>query len=180
MAITPSSGSGSATEPACEGIIRLVRIRDREQADLQPCVELLEMVHVANQYPTLWPVDPRAWLSPAGLLTALVAVQQDEILGHVAVIAKPEQPDREVVELSRLFVSSDHQRRGVGAALADSVVDYARQLGCGLVLVVVDDRSGTLGFYQRRGWRFTGRTPANWQLCDGSRPTLAHFQYPCR
>jgi GNAT superfamily N-acetyltransferase len=84
------------------------------------------------------------------------------------------------VELTRLFVSPERRRHGIGAALVDAVVDYARQRHSGLVLVVVHDRSGTLSFHERQGWRFTKRSSAGWRLADGSRPTLAHFEYPSR
>ena len=156
-----------------------VHIRDRTHVDLQPCVDLLRAVHLANRYPTRWPEDPQAWLSPTGLLTALVAAEEIEIVGHVAATEfGPRGGD--VVELSRLFVSPEHRRHGVGAGLVEAVVDFARQRRSGLVLVVVDDRSGTLTFYERQGWRFTGRSSAGWRLADGSQPTLAHFEYPYR
>jgi len=84
------------------------------------------------------------------------------------------------MELSRLFVSPEQRRHGVGAALVDKVVDYATQHKSDLALEVVDDRSGTLVFYEGQGWRLTGRSSAGWRLRDGSRPNLAHFEYPFR
>jgi GNAT superfamily N-acetyltransferase len=156
-----------------------VLIRGRRQADLRECVSLLEAVHLANRYPTRWPDDPRAWLSPSRLLAALVVTEGNEIVGHVAV-TDLEPAERRRMELSRLFVSPEQRRHGVGATLVDKVVDYARQHKSDLALVVVDDRSGTLTFYERQGWRLTGRSPAGWRLLDGSRPNLAHFEYPFR
>lgn len=156
-----------------------MHVRERVQADLRPCVDLLRACHLTDRYPTRWPADPEAWLSPAGLLAALVVVDQEEILGHAAV-TECADPDDETVELSRLFVSPRHRRRGVGAALGEAVVDYATHLRRGLVLAVVEDGSGALDFYAGQGWRFTGRAPADWELDDGSRPTLARFTYPFR
>ncbi|MHB2021968.1 MAG: GNAT family N-acetyltransferase, partial [Mycobacteriales bacterium] len=99
-------------------------IRARTQVDLQPCVDLLQAVHLADRYPARWPDDARAWLSPSGLLIALVAAEGDEIVGHVAATECGPR-DGDVVELTRLFVSPEHRRHGVGAALVDAVVDYA-------------------------------------------------------
>ena len=151
-------------------------IRDREEADVAACAELLERVHLADHYPCRWPADPRTWLSPAGLLVAFVAVRRGELQGHVALVAESEQGARGVLELSRLFVSPERRRTGVGAGLVDAAVDHARKQEVRLVLEVVDDRPGARAFYERRGWRMTGRSEADWLASDGSRPTLAHFE----
>ncbi len=157
----------------------MVLIRDRTQVDVPACVKLLEAVHLANRYPTRWPVDPCAWLSPSRLLAALVATEGNKIVGHVAVTGV-EPKERRRMELTRLFVCPEHRRHGVGATLVDAVLHFARQHRSDLALVVVDDRSGTLTFYERQGWRLTGRSPAGWRLPDGSRPSLAHFEYSSR
>ncbi|OLL96517.1 hypothetical protein Ae406Ps2_5776 [Pseudonocardia sp. Ae406_Ps2] len=46
--------------------------RPRTDDDLPACVTVLRAVHDTDRYPSTWPADPVAFLSPPGLVTALV------------------------------------------------------------------------------------------------------------
>lgn len=154
-----------------------VQIRERTAADLAPCAALLREVHLADDYPRRWPADPERWLSPTGLIAALVAVEDDgRVVGHVVMVAREPATRDEVVELVRLFVAPHGRSRGVGAELVEAVVGLALDRGSRLVLEVVQDRSGASAFYERQGWSQTDRVTADWTLPDGSRPTLLRYE----
>lgn len=60
-------------------------VRLRMENDLSSCVALLMVVHARDGYPTTWPADARAWLTPSGILQAWVALRDTAIIGHVVV-----------------------------------------------------------------------------------------------
>jgi GNAT superfamily N-acetyltransferase len=64
-------------------------------------------------------------------------------------------------EIEDLYVVPEHRGRGVARALLDAVVAEARSIGCHDVEIVVTpgaERSrGLTAFYERLGWRDTGR-----------------------
>jgi putative acetyltransferase len=80
----------------------------------------------------------------------LVAVADDDVVGCVA-LSRAWLDARErlvdVLVLSPLAVSPDHQRRGVGTRLLAAVPEAAERLGAPLVFL-----EGAPGFYSARGW----------------------------
>jgi len=71
-----------------------VDVRPRTDEDLAGCVRALGAVHMADGYPTWWPVDPAGWLSPSGCAAAWVAHDDvmGSILGHVCVVHGVDDP----------------------------------------------------------------------------------------
>src|SRR5579875_1359301 len=62
---------------------RVVRIRVREDGDLDRCVQALAAVHQTSGYPANWPADPAGWLTPGGMAGAWVATTAAEpVAGH--------------------------------------------------------------------------------------------------
>jgi len=57
-------------------------VRDREPDDLDVAASALIEVHRLAGYPVEGVDGPVAWLSPAGLLHAWVAVLDDTVVGH--------------------------------------------------------------------------------------------------
>jgi GNAT superfamily N-acetyltransferase len=84
------------------------------------------------------------------------------------------------MELSRLFVSPEQRRHGVGATLVDKALDHARQHRSDLALVVLDDRSATFTFYKHQGWRLRDLSAAGRRLPNGSRANLLPSEYSIR
>jgi GNAT superfamily N-acetyltransferase len=146
-------------------------VRPRRAADLPALVEVLRAVHTQDGYPTVWPLDPAAWLDPPGLLRAWVAEASGVVVAHGAL-----KDDVDGVRwVSRLF--TDPAVRGSGAAGALLDVAVAAN-GPGLLLDVVDDASGAIGFYERRGWRLLERRAATWRDARGRSPLVRVYTAP--
>ncbi|WP_433162250.1 N-acetyltransferase family protein [Kribbella sp. CA-247076] len=151
----------------------MAEIRERADADVATCVELLRDVHDLAGYPVNWPADPRQWLTPVEGLGCWVAEVDGRVVGHVALTA--DGPDGAQVE--RLFVDPKATRAGVGRQLLAHCVTMAAQFGRRLSLEVVDQPgAAAIALYRRAGWRETGRTPIDW---GGDRAShLLHFEPP--
>lgn len=113
-------------------------------------------------------------------LTAWVAAADGTVHGHVALVAGVEdadwsrRPDGLAVELaavSRLFVRPDARGARHGQRLLQTATAFTVEHDLGLVLDVVDERrSAAIGLYERLGWRYVGRRPADWVTPTGVRP----------
>jgi GNAT superfamily N-acetyltransferase len=152
------------------------RIRARQPADLDGCVEALRAVHEVDDYPLNWPGDPRGWLDPPRLLRAWIAEGPGgDVAGHVAVQSLPGVPgDR--AELSRLYVTPAARRRALADALVGRVRSWAAEHGYELTLDVTDHhRSAAVAFYEATGWRYSHTTEADWTTPDGGPVRLRHY-----
>jgi putative acetyltransferase len=82
---------------------------------------------------------------------ALVAVADEEVVGHVAFTSLAFEPMRDrpglALGLAPLAVAAAHQRRGVGARLVESGLQVCRDAGAGIVVVLGDP-----AFYGRFGF----------------------------
>ena len=135
-----------------------VIVRARTDDDLPACVGILAGVHAAARYPIIWPTDAAAWLTPAGLVAAWVAVVDGTVSGHVALTRV--SPATATVE--RLFADPGQGGRGIGRLLLDTVVSEARARGLALSLDVADNGTAAIALYRRAGWTETGRTAIDW------------------
>jgi ribosomal protein S18 acetylase RimI-like enzyme len=134
-----------------------VLIRERRDADLPVCVEILRAVHEQAGYPINWPADPARWLTPQDALGIWVAVDSDRVVGHVVLTAAGRG-----AEVERLFVDPEATGRGLGRQLLQHCVTAAAALDRDLSLEVVDNRGAAVRLYRRAGWLETGRTPIDW------------------
>lgn len=85
---------------------------------------------------------------------ALVAVEDDQIVGHVMIDGcwvRGEHGDREILMLSPLAVLPSHQKHGIGSALITAAIQAADEAGEPLVVL-----EGSPSFYGRRGFVFAG------------------------
>lgn len=146
-----------------------MRIHERADADQDALAEVLWRAHVFG-YPAVWPDDPAAWLTPAGLLGAWVAIVDDRVVGHVGIVVPG--PGR-MPEVKRLFVDPDHRGKGI----ADALLDAAEQAvpGPHVRLDVTEDSADAWRLYERRGWCLTGRGPADWHTPSGAVPTVRYY-----
>ncbi len=174
----------ASTDPAwAEPTTRLddVDIRTRHDQDLGSCVAALQAVHEADGYPTWWPDDPVAWLSPAGCAVAWVACEDDgSVVGHVCLVGGVDDPvvasllgapTERLVSVSRLFTSPTVRGRGLalGAQLLAAAQQWTQQQGLQLMLDVVDDGAPAVSLYERLGWRLVDRRDADWTTPQGAR-----------
>jgi putative acetyltransferase len=84
------------------------------------------------------------------LITSLVAVEEEQIVGHIAFSAlaiESHDTTMNTVALAPLAVLPAHQRRGIGSELVRRGIDHCRRAGYGAVLVL-----GEPAFYQRFGF----------------------------
>jgi GNAT superfamily N-acetyltransferase len=81
----------------------------------------------------------------------LVAVQGDQMLGHLQLI---ETSRPEVVELKSMAVIASHQGRGIGRALVLAALNLAREEShTTMVVSTAAASTGNLRFYQLMGFR---------------------------
>jgi GNAT superfamily N-acetyltransferase len=157
-----------------------VVVRPRTDADLEDCVALAAEVHARDGYPRYGADDLPGFLTLPDALGVWVAVHGDEVVGHVALrpTAQPPQivevasrfldrPAEELCAVTRLLVAPSARRLGVGVLLLETAVDAARARRLVPVLGV-DEGTGAVAFYERRGWRrvapLTVRTPSGEDL----------------
>lgn len=141
-----------------------VTIRPRRPDDLPACVAALGDTHRTSAYPTVWPKDPAAWLTPKDMLGAWVAEVDGAVVGHVALgepkdrtvgtwAAATRRPLATVAEVTRLFVASTARGRSLGERLLVTAGAYARARGRTLVLGVLRESRAAIALYERLGWR---------------------------
>jgi GNAT superfamily N-acetyltransferase len=160
-------------------------IRRRAEADLPACKDLVRVVYELDGYPGHWPRDLRAFVAQPDAIAAWVALVDGEVVGHVALL--PDSSDasmdlamtatgRPVERLgfvSRLFVSPDARRNGVGRTLLGTAEAFARDLGLRPVLDVVTRFQNAIDLYESSGWTRVGAVIA--QIPGGV--TLEEFVY---
>lgn len=86
-------------------------------------------------------------------VTILTARDADEIVGCVAVTRK----NASLAYLGMLCVLPTLQSGGLGRRLLDAAEDFARAEGvAAMEMTVIDSRDSLIGWYERRGYAFTG------------------------
>ena len=157
-------------------------LRPRRPSDAESLGALLQRDHPRTGYPFVLPADAAAWVSsdtdlvgfvatdPAGAIIGHVSVQAAESVDHGTGAALHEawsaalgRPPEECAVVSRLFVSADHQRHGIGGRMMERAVGWIEGRGMGPCLDVLplpDD--GALRFYERLGWVRVAELRAHW------------------
>jgi GNAT superfamily N-acetyltransferase len=165
-----------------------VLVRPREEVDLTGCTAALKVVHLADGYPSAWPSDIEAWLTPDGFLCAWVAVNDSLIVGHLALgqvdelesphlMSATRRPSDHLVEIQRLFVVPAARRAGIAKKLLDTATQCARSQQWHPVLEVTAERKAAIRLYEQNGWRRIGSNLATWRRPSGERPIV--HQYEC-
>ncbi|WP_299038628.1 GNAT family N-acetyltransferase [uncultured Pseudokineococcus sp.] len=161
-----------------------MELRGRRDEDLPGAARLLARVHTADGYPSRWPEDPGAWLTPTGQRGAWVVAGEDgDVLGHVALVDRA--PGRGLasdapVEVVRLFVDPARRRCGVAALLLAAAVARADELGLDVDLQVVAASARAVTAYERLGWREVRRHAAAWTSASGEHPEVVRMVPPPR
>lgn len=156
---------------------QLIRIRNRETADIDLCVQALATVHRISGYPTNWPAEPARWLTPSGTVQAWVATATEmPIVGHVILRQLPASAGAEhAVEVSRLFVIPAARRQGIALDLLQKATDWAAANELDLMLDVTDHLRAARALYERTGFRLNGTRQADWTTPDGQPVTLHQY-----
>ncbi|WP_229682002.1 GNAT family N-acetyltransferase [Modestobacter marinus] len=147
-------------------------------------------MHESDGYPTRWPADPTAWLSPPDCSAAFVACEDDgTVSGHVCVVTGVDDAlvaalagvssDR-LAGVSRLFTSPAVRGRGLalGARLLSAAQDWAQRRELQLMLDVVDDGAPAVFLYERLGWQLVDRRVADWTTPEGLRHDVRIYLAP--
>ncbi len=109
------------------------------------------------------------YLAPAALVSCMVAHQGDELLGFQS-LKWPEpdaNPPGRVWAYIASFVKEDQQGKGVGFRLLSATKAAAHSTGVDAIDATIRaDNAGGLAFYEKMGFRETGRYSA--PLTDGT------------
>jgi GNAT superfamily N-acetyltransferase len=114
-----------------------------------------------------------AWRSLRGPLYA--AVEDGVVVGAVHLERATTPNGRHRGEVQKLAVRLDRRGGGIGAALLDTVVERARELGLRLLWLTTHAGTRSDGFYVRCGWTRMGVMPEYSQAPDGRYATNAFF-----
>lgn len=134
-----------------------MRVRTLEPADLERCLDLFEAVAAEGRWiATEPPVDRREvrarWtaLLEVGPGTLLVAERDGACAGIVVMVGLPSP------ELGML-VAAPHRRHGVGDALLEAAIEWARGAGaCEVVLHVFPHNAAAIALYRKHGFEPRG------------------------
>ncbi len=149
-------------------------IRDRSTFDGKALEAIARETHQLDRYPMYLPEDLRSFIVNEDALGAWVAVDDDEVLGHVAlhrssakqvmdiaVLATGFAEDR-IAVVARLLVAPAARRRGMGRALLEKATQEAARRGRRAVLDVVEEHKAAINLYESCGWKRVGRV--DWSL----------------
>ena len=98
-----------------------------------------------------------SWPKPLQEIAAFVAVKDGEDVGLVRCASDDQHPD--TAWLMSMWVAPEARGQGVGEALIEAVIEYARSNGAiRLLLDVGDDNEPAIALYARKGFKPTGET----------------------
>lgn len=168
------------------------QIRPRQDADIPALVEALEDVYRTDGYPIEGPAGATAFLSPAGLLAAWVAVHDGSVVGQIVVVAGTEgqhpavrawvddgggdaESTTVVVVVARFFVRKRARCLGVGRALVEESCGWARERDLKIVMNVMSKDLDAMRLYEKVGFRRFGE--GVYDYLDGKQSTQYFYVY---
>lgn len=96
-----------------------------------------------------------------------VAETPEGIVGRLSVARDSHPASRHVADLG-LIVAASHRRKGIGTALLDAAVSWARESGVRkLELHVFPHNEGAIALYEKYGFRREGYRTAHYRREDG-------------
>ena len=149
-----------------------MEIRRRTEDDLAACKRLAGAVHERDGYPPRYADDLAALFTAVPAIAAWVAVDGDELVGHVAlnerttsvamqlVVEATGIPAAGLVVLARLLVSPAARRRGIAGALVGVALADARRRGRRAILDVATPLEPAVELYEALGWVRLGTVTA--------------------
>lgn len=146
-----------------------LRVRERQQSDVEACIDLLWRVHKRDSYPARWPNHPEGWLTPSRQEHAWVATGSGSIVvAHAAMfslarhpmseicVAATNLPEPRLAVLSRLLVDPTMRGRGLARALIQAAENQAHSENRRLVLDVGQYNTAAIALYEHLGWQRIG------------------------
>jgi GNAT superfamily N-acetyltransferase len=145
-----------------------VLVRERIDADLDPCERLVREIHRLDGYPVFMPVDLRSFIGSPDSYLAWVAEHEGQIVGHAALhrrlsleafaLARKVLGQRAdgLGVVARLFVAPSFRRAGLGQLLLEIASQEAHARGLWPVLDVVTDHHAAIRLYDACGWERIG------------------------
>jgi RimJ/RimL family protein N-acetyltransferase len=148
-----------------------VQIRPLEAADLETVIALKDLVaHEGRWIATEAPIDREDHVVRYGRSLedpnqgGFVAVLDDEIVGNIGVQAEPYG----VADIGML-VADGYRGKGIGSALLEAAVDWARAHGCHKVaLQMWPHNTGARALYEKFGFVEEGLLRRHYRRNDGS------------
>jgi [ribosomal protein S18]-alanine N-acetyltransferase len=141
-----------------------VAVRWRERRDL-PDVETVLAAVAVEGYPPHRPPGHERFAPAHDELAAFVALDDDVVLGHVAVhrsTAPTLMAEAASIlgvapaglgVVARLFVHPSHRRGGAATALLEAATNFCRTIPRTPILDVWEGLPGAIALYERTGWR---------------------------
>jgi len=145
-----------------------VEVRDLGRQDLADLERLAEIIHHVDGYPIYLPADLRSFVISPDAHGAWVAVEDGDLLGHVALHRRSWEGvmdlgrrttglgDDGLAVVARLLVSPTARRRGLGRALLQVAANNARAMGLRPILDVVATYEAAIRLYETEGWERLG------------------------
>ncbi|KAH6659098.1 acyl-CoA N-acyltransferase [Truncatella angustata] len=147
-------------------------IRLRTEDDFAALVAALEDVYSTDGYPVQGTADAAAFFNPDGLVEAWVAVHDEVVVGHVAIIAaaKGYQPAvralldlpgsgadvKQCVVVARFFVRKYARGLGLGRTLIERTCEWARENKVKIVMNVLSKDKAAIQLYEKVDFRRIG------------------------
>jgi GNAT superfamily N-acetyltransferase len=110
-----------------------------------------------------------------GVITPLVAVDGERIVGSLLLIrsTNPNSPHR--AEIGKVLVHRSARRRGIGAALMRAIEERARADGRWMLVLDTVTGSAAESMYRALGWNELGIMPNHALLTDGTPAPTTFF-----
>ena len=110
-----------------------------------------------------------------GVITALVAVDGEDVVGSLLLIrsTNPNSPHR--AEIGKVLVHRSARRRGIGAALMRAIEERARSDGRWMLVLDTVTGSAAESMYRALGWNELGVMPNHALLTDGTPAPTTFF-----
>jgi GNAT superfamily N-acetyltransferase len=110
-----------------------------------------------------------------GVITALVAVEGEKVVGSLLLIrsTNPNSPHR--AEIGKVLVHRSARRRGIGAALMRAIEERARADGRWMLVLDTVTGSAAESMYRALGWTELGVMPNHALLTDGTPAPTTFF-----
>ena len=143
-------------------------IRTRAPEDLSALVDIADAVRAVDRWPPHRVGSTKDFIAGADPLSALVAVDDATLVGHVALhersagsamLLAADSLGVDVASLAvvaRLFVDPRRRHSGVGRALLDAAAVEASRLHKHPILDVWTELHEAIGLYEVTGWRRLG------------------------